>query len=122
MAKKVLVVDDSKAMRMIVVRTLRQAGFDEIQATEAVNGKDALTKLETESFDLVLSDWNMPEMSGIELCTALKATRPSVKLGFVTSEGTASMRDQARDAGALFLIGKPFTVEAFQMALRPYLA
>lgn len=122
MAKKVLVVDDSKAMRMIVVRTLRQAGFDEIQATEAVNGKDALSKLETESFDLVLSDWNMPEMSGIELCTALKATRPSVKLGFVTSEGTASMRDQAREAGALFLIGKPFTVEAFQMALRPYLA
>ena len=42
--------------------------------------------------------------------------------GFVTSEGTASMREQAREAGALFLVGKPFTVEAFQMALRPWLA
>ena len=120
--KKVLVVDDSKAMRMIVVRTLRQAGFDDVQATEAVNGKDALTKLEAEAFDLVLSDWNMPEMSGIELLLSLKGKSLAVKLGFVTSEGTPTMRDQAREAGALFLIGKPFTIEAFQMALRPFLA
>jgi len=121
MSKKVLIVDDSKAMRMIVTRTLRQAGFSEIEAREACNGKEALDLLGKEGFDLVLCDWNMPEMSGIELLGALKAKNSPVKFGFVTSEGTPAMRQQASEAGALFLIGKPFTVESFEAALRPHL-
>jgi two-component system chemotaxis response regulator CheY len=119
---KVLVVDDSKAMRMIVLRTLRQAGFGHHTITEASNGKEALDLLHAEPFDLVLSDWNMPEMTGIELLTALRAEKLPVRFGFVTSEGTGPMREQATAAGAEFLIAKPFTVESFQAALRGVLA
>jgi two-component system, chemotaxis family, chemotaxis protein CheY len=119
---KILVVDDSKAMRMIVTRTLRQAGFGGHDISEAADGSLALEVLRSGSYDVVLSDWNMPEMSGIELLAALKAARIKVRFGFVTSESTDSMRQQATDAGAEFLIAKPFTVEAFEQALRGILA
>lgn len=104
-------------MRMIVTRTLRQAGFKAPIIKEAEDGAVALAAIRAEPPDLVLSDWNMPHMSGIELLTQLNAEGLRVKFGFVTSESTAAMREQAAAAGALFLIVKPFTVEAFQDAL-----
>ena len=115
---KILVVDDSKAMRMIVIRTLRQAGFGHHDVTEAEDGAKGLAALRGGGFDVVLSDWNMPNMSGLDLLTALKAEKIAVRFGFVTSEGTGPMREQANAAGADFLIAKPFTVEAFEQALR----
>jgi two-component system, chemotaxis family, chemotaxis protein CheY len=116
---KILIVDDSKAMRSIVLRTLRQAGFGEHTFTEAVNGAEALKAIREAAPDLVLSDWNMPEMNGIDLLKELQASGPKVKFGFVTSEGTPDMRKLAEDSGALFLIAKPFTVDTFQAALTP---
>lgn len=115
---KILVVDDSKAMRMIIQRTLRQAGFGEHTLAEAQNGLEALSAIREGGVDVVLSDWNMPQMSGIELLLAVKAENLPVRFGFVTSEGTLAMRQQASDAGAEFLIAKPFTVETFEQALR----
>jgi two-component system chemotaxis response regulator CheY len=115
---KVLIVDDSKAMRMIVGRTLRQAGFKQCVVAEAGDGQEALAAIKAAPPDVVLSDWNMPNMSGIELLEALKQAGLPVKVGFVTSEGTQEMRDRAREAGALFLITKPFTPEMFEGALR----
>lgn len=115
---KVLVVDDSKAMRLIVMRTLRQAGFS-CEVREAGDGKQALAAVHAERPDIVLSDWNMPEMTGIELLEALRAEGSDVKLGFVTTEGTPAMRERAKEAGALFLIAKPFTAEQFRDALEP---
>ena len=114
---RVLIVDDSKAMRMIVRRTLRQAGFEGLSEMEASNGKEALSLLETNEPDLVLCDWNMPEMSGIELLRELKGRGHRVKFGFVTSESTPEMRATALEAGAQFLITKPFTAEKFQETL-----
>lgn len=116
---KVLIVDDSRAMRMIVKRTLRQAGFSGLDISEAVNGKEALDNIISDSPDLVLTDWNMPEMTGIELLLALKEKEISVKVGVVTSQGTAEMQAQAKDAGALFLLAKPFTADTFRAALEP---
>lgn len=113
----ILLVDDSRVMRQLVRRTLRQAGYDVGQVTEAENGQDALTKLKSFKPDLVLSDWNMPEMNGLQLLQELKKQGSPVKFGFVTSEGSAEMRQQATDNGALFLVSKPFTVEAFQTSL-----
>lgn len=119
---KILIVDDSKAMRMIVRRTLQQAGLDQGHVvSEATNGAEALTAIRAARPDLVLSDWNMPEMSGIELLTALRAEGVGVKFGFVTSEGTERMRAEADAAGALFLISKPFTADDFRAALQPVL-
>jgi len=114
---KILVADDSRVMRQIVIRTLRQAGYSGHDVVEAGDGKEALDLVRSEAPDLVLSDWNMPEMTGIDLLTTLRASGSTVPFGFVTSEGSEDMRARAATAGALFLIAKPFTPEAFGDAL-----
>jgi two-component system chemotaxis response regulator CheY len=114
---KILVADDSKAMRMIVVRTLRQAGYAGHDIIEAENGREALEMVRSEVPDLILSDWNMPEMTGIEFLRALRAAGSSIPFCFVTSEGSDEMRALADEAGAVGLIAKPFTAESFQNAL-----
>lgn len=119
---KILIVDDSMAMRRIVQRTLRQAGFDGHDFIEAVNGKDGLDKLEEESPDVVLSDWNMPEMNGFEFLVAVREKGNSVPFGFITTEGTPDMRQKAVDAGANFLLEKPFTPEQMEATLNPFLS
>jgi two-component system, chemotaxis family, chemotaxis protein CheY len=118
---KVLIADDSKVMRQIVKRTLRQAGYSDAEVTEAGNGREALDVIAAEAPDLVLSDWNMPEMNGIELLQTLRAQGHGVPFGFVTSEGSPEMRDLAHSAGALFLVSKPFTPDSFREALEPVL-
>jgi len=114
---KILIVDDSKAMRMIVMRHLRQAGYGDSTLLEATNGAEGLASVRSSSPDLVLSDWNMPEMDGHQFLQALRAEGSTVTFGFVTSESTPEMRQLASEAGAQFLISKPFTVEAFEAAL-----
>ena len=106
-------------MRMIVVRTLRQAGYDGAEVIECEDGAEGLAAVKANSPDLVLSDWNMPNMSGIEFLQALRAEGNNVTFGFVTSEGSDAMRQQAADSGALFLIAKPFTADMFAEALKP---
>jgi two-component system chemotaxis response regulator CheY len=118
---KVLVVDDSRVMRQIVVRTLRQAGYGHLSVIEAADGVEALTAVTDEQPDLVLSDWNMPEMTGIELLNEIRSSGDDRPFGFVTSEGSAHMRTTAAEAGATFLIAKPFTPEQFRDALEPVL-
>lgn len=114
---KILVVDDSSAMRMMVVRTLRQAGFGGKDVQQAEDGAVALEMIRKAAPDLVLADWNMPNMTGIELLEALKAESIDVKFGFITTESTTEMRKRATDAGAQFLISKPFTAESFEKVL-----
>jgi two-component system chemotaxis response regulator CheY len=118
---KVLIVDDSRVMRQIVSRTLRQAGFDDLDLVEAENGREACDVVAAERPDLVLSDWNMPEMNGIDFLRTLRGKGDATPFGFVTSEGTAEMRETAAAAGALFLVAKPFTPEAFAEVLSPVL-
>ncbi|MCP4602584.1 MAG: response regulator [Proteobacteria bacterium] len=118
----IMVVDDSKTMRLIVKRTLRQAGFGSHAVKEASNGKEALDAIKAEEPDLVLADWNMPEMNGIELLQALNTEGIKIKFGFVTSEGTPQMIKIAEDNGALFLISKPFTADTFKEKLGPVLS
>lgn len=118
----ILIVDDSKAMRTIVRRTLRQTGLDNMEVLEACNGREAWELLQSSTLDVVLCDWNMPEMSGLELLQKLTGSGSQVKLGFVTSESTAAMRAKAIEAGARFLITKPFTPDTFRQQLEPVLA
>ncbi len=114
---KILIVDDSKAMRMIIKRTLKEAGYGEHPTSEAASGVEGLTALRREAFDVILCDWNMPEMNGIEMLIVFRAEKLPGLFGFVTSEGSAATRAQASAAGAVFLIAKPFTKEDFQAAL-----
>lgn len=118
---QILVVDDSKAMRSIVIRAVRAAGFEGATFVEAANGAEALNAIRQAPPALVLSDWNMPEMSGIELLKALRAEGNAVKLGFVTSESDPGMRDLAFQTGAVFMLTKPFTPDAVRAALGPVL-
>jgi two-component system chemotaxis response regulator CheY len=118
---KILIADDSRVMRQIVTRTLRQAGFGEHGLVEAADGQETLDKTLEESPDLVISDWNMPEMTGIEVLRKLRADGNDVMFGFVTSECTAEMQQAAEDAGAAFFIVKPFTAERFDEVLSPIL-
>ena len=118
---KVLVVDDSRVMRQIVVRTLRQAGFSGLDIVEATNGSEGLDMVASEGPDLVLSDWNMPEMNGIDFLSSLRAKGDDTPFGFVTSEGSDEMRERAAGAGAMFLIAKPFNADMFEEALSPVL-
>jgi two-component system chemotaxis response regulator CheY len=118
---RILVVDDSRVMRQIVARTLRQAGFAGHDVVEAANGVEGLTAAARENPDLVLSDWNMPEMDGFEMLTALRARGDVTPFGFVAPKGSSEMVSRAEAAGALFFISKPFTVGAFREKLRPVL-
>ena len=118
---KILIADDSRVMRQIVVRTLRQAGFGDHDLIEAVDGKQTLDLARSENPDLVISDWNMPELTGIEVLRQLRAAGNDVKFGFVTSECTPEMQQAAQAAGSLFFIVKPFTAERFDEVFAPIL-
>lgn len=116
---RVLVADDSKAMRMIVIRTLRQSGMAIDEIHEAEDGAVALAAVPDFKPDLILSDWNMPNMTGIEFLAALRGQGDSTTFGFVTSESNPDMKDQALATGANFLLTKPFNGDRFAEAIAP---
>ena len=114
---RILVIDDSKPMRRLVLRTLRDSGYGDNDFQEASNGLEALEIIESFHPELILADWNMPQMDGLELLKELNRIESEIPFGFVTSEQSDEMRGLASENGALFLIGKPFSVELFQEAL-----
>jgi two-component system chemotaxis response regulator CheY len=117
----ILLVDDSRTMRMIIQRAIRQAGYRSITVCEAENGAQALEKLKGEKPLLILSDWNMPEMSGIDFLKQVRAAQNDVPFGFITSETSPGIKELAMNSGATFLISKPFSPEDVQEALTPIL-
>lgn len=117
----ILLVDDSRTMRMIIQRAIRQAGFRGLAVSEAENGAQALEKLRADQPKLILSDWNMPEMSGIDFLLQVRGEQNRTPFGFITSETSSGIRDLAISSGADFLISKPFTPEDVQRALSPIL-
>ncbi len=119
---KVLVVDDMSTMRRIVKNVLRQIGFSDI--VEAENGQDALTKLKAGGFGLVVSDWNMPVMQGIELLRAVRADTELKTIPFlmVTAEAQKENLIEAVQAGVSNYVVKPFTAEVLQGKLEKIFA
>lgn len=115
---KILVVDDSKVMRKLVTRTIRQAGFPDAEVVEAEDGQEAVAVARTERPDVILADWNMPNMTGLEMLLALRAEGDQVKVGFVTSESSVAIRQEADAAGASFFLSKPIDPDALAEAFR----
>jgi len=109
---KALVVDDSRAVRMILSRTLRELGYD---VREAANGKEALELMakEKSTVKLVLSDWNMPEINGLELLKRLRQDPDlsTLVVVMVTTETELDQMSAALEAGANEYVMKPFTKE-----------
>jgi two-component system, chemotaxis family, chemotaxis protein CheY len=114
---KILVVDDSKVMRKLVIRAIRQAGFPDADVIEAEDGEEAVDLARANAPDVILADWNMPKKTGIEMLEALRAEGDPVKVGFVTSESSVAIRQQADGAGASFLLTKPLNPDALADAL-----
>jgi len=106
--KKILVVDDFSTMRRIVINILRRLGYSDI--TEAENGADALKRLKEGNFNLVISDWNMPTMTGYDLLCAVRQDEALKGLPFlmVTAEGRKENIIAAVKAGASNYVVKPF--------------
>ena len=110
MGKTILTVDDSASVRQMVSFTLKNEGYD---VMEAVDGVDALEKLTTKPADMVLTDLNMPNMDGIELIKQLRAN-PSYKfipIIFLTTESQQEKKQLGKKAGATGWIVKPFKPE-----------
>ena len=103
----ILAVDDSASMRQMVSFTLKNAGYDVV---EAVDGQDAFDKARTRNFDLVLTDQNMPRLDGIGLTKQLRA-HPNFKatpILILTTESSDEMKQAGRSAGATGWLVKPF--------------
>lgn len=106
---KILVVDDFSTMRRIIKNLLRDLGFNNTQ--EADDGKTALPMLQTNDFDFLVTDWNMPGMTGIELLKAVRADEKlaSMPVLMVTAEQKRDQIVEAAQAGVNGYIVKPFT-------------
>jgi len=106
---KILVVDDFSTMRRIVRNLLKELGFANVH--EAEDGVDALKKLRAESFDFVVSDWNMPNMTGIDLLREIRgdAALKHLPVLMVTAEAKKENIIEAAQAGASGYVVKPFT-------------
>lgn len=116
--QRAMVVDDSRAIRLILTRTLAEFGYDVCQAA---NGKEALTVLAGhQDVSLVLVDWNMPEMNGLEFVKNVRADDrySEVKLMMVTTETQVEQMITALEAGANEYVMKPFTKEIIEGKLR----
>jgi two-component system chemotaxis response regulator CheY len=119
MAYNILIVDDSLPMRAVLKKTVKASGFNVGQIYEAANGKEALQILKQEWMDLVLSDYNMPEMNGIELIEEMKKDEVfrTIPVVIVTTEGSRERIEWFMKMGVSEYIKKPFTPEEIRSKL-----
>ncbi|RUL76160.1 chemotaxis response regulator CheY [Dyella choica] len=116
---KILVVDDFSTMRRIVRNLLVELGFSNPLIQEADDGHNAMAMLKANSFDMVVTDWNMPNMTGIELLQAIRA-EPKLKslpVLMVTAENNREQIIAAAQAGVNGYIVKPFTANTLKEKL-----
>jgi|SRR3989304_3329673 len=118
MGNKVLVVDDSGTMRKIVIRALNAVGFSD--TVEAGDGVDALEMFKNSSIDIVLTDWNMPNKSGVDLAREIRALGSTVPIFMITTESEKGRVMEAIQAGVTDYLMKPFTQEVLQQKLEKY--
>ena len=118
---KILVVDDYATMVRIIEKLLQQIGFSDIDT--ASNGQEALEKIEVSDYDLVISDWNMEPMTGIELLKEVRTSIDRTDLPFimVTAESKPENVIAAKDAGVSNYIVKPFNAETLRVKIESVL-
>ena len=106
---KILVVDDSRAMQAVIRRSLKNTLDFEFDVTTAEDGELALAAYEAVHPDLVITDWHMPHITGLELLQALRQRYgTSINIGFITTEKQEAMLAEAFKNGAQFVVSKPF--------------
>jgi len=119
MAFNVLIVDDSLPMRLVIQKTIKASGFKVGRIFQASNGREALKILEEEWLDLVLADYNMPEMDGLELVEEMKKNDllKAIPVVMITTEGSRQRVEAFLEKGASDYIKKPFTPEKLRQKL-----
>lgn len=115
---KFLIVDDSRAIQAIVRRAVAKTGLEGIEIKTAMSGAEALKTCESWLPDMVITDWHMPGMTGIELIKALKGKHAELKVGFVTTESSLRNLEEAKQCGAAFVLSKPFADNELVSAVR----
>jgi two-component system, chemotaxis family, chemotaxis protein CheY len=117
---KVLVVDDSGVMRKIIIRSLNAVGVTD--TVEAGDGAEGFKLFQEDSFDMVLTDWNMPVRNGLELVTDIRGTGAQVPIIMVTTEAQKSQVIAAIQAGVTDYLTKPFEADDLRAKLDKYVA
>ena len=116
MSYSILIVDDSLPMRSVIKRTLKAAGYGSSDMLEASNGKEALKLMDGAWIDLIMTDYNMPEMNGLEFIKAVKQgdLSKNIPVVVISTEGNDEKIKEFMAAGAAGYITKPFTAEAIR--------
>ena len=109
---KILVVDDSSTMRRIIINTLGRIGYSDV--VEAENGKGGLEKLGQGGVEMIITDWNMREMDGLEVVKAVRGQNPGIPILMVTTNAAKEDIIQALQAGVNNYVVKPFTPETLK--------
>jgi two-component system chemotaxis response regulator CheY len=118
MSAKVLVVDDSGTMRKIIVRSLNVLGVTDV--VEAGDGSDGLALFKQQHFDVVLTDWNMPRMTGLEFLKAIRNMGSQVPVILITTEADKDRVIEAVHAGVSDYLVKPFETDGLRTKLQKY--
>lgn len=120
---KVLIIDDSAVMRKIIQRNIQQSGLIVDEFVEAGDGREGLEKVTANDIDLILCDWNMPNMSGIEFVKALRGSgqKNNIPIVMVTTEGSDAKVEEAKNSGANGYLTKPFTPDQLKSKLGNFL-
>jgi two-component system chemotaxis response regulator CheY len=118
MTAKVLVADDSSTMRKIIIRSLQAVGVPE--AVEAADGNEAVAIFKPGEFGLVLTDWNMPGKTGLDVVREIRAQDPKVPIIMITTEAEKDRVMQAIQAGVSDCLVKPFTADTLREKLEKH--
>ncbi len=119
MSQNVLVVDDSGTMRKIIIRSLNALGITDV--TEAEDGEVALAKFSAASFNVVITDWNMPRKSGLEVIEGIRGAGSQVPILMVTTEAEKRNVLAAMAAGVSDYLVKPFDTERLRDKLARFM-
>ena len=115
MSRKTLLADDSGTMRKIILRSLNALGITDV--VEAADGALAIAAFQPGAFELVLTDWNMPNKSGLDVTREIRALDAQVPIIMITTEADRGHVVQAIQAGVTDYLVKPFTTDALQEKL-----
>ncbi len=120
MSKQIMTVDDSSSIRQMVSFTLKEAGYNVV---EAVDGSDALAKLKNCQVDLLITDLNMPNIDGIELIKEVRKSHATkfIPIVMLTTESQAEKKQQGKSAGATGWIVKPFNQQQLLLVVKKVL-
>lgn len=121
MIKQILIVDDDPDVLFLLTCFLTELGPD-FQLTSCSSGLEALTLSQAKSFDLTISDYDMPGLNGLQLASAMKERQPDLKFILVTGRGGGGLAEEAPDFPLIGFIAKPFTPDLVWKVVRAVLA